>query len=118
MTTLVFLNGPRTGETLRLADGNWTVGRAADNAVVISEASVSTHHARLLLSPGEVIVRDLGTTNGTFVAERRVVSQAPVGPGQELRLGVVRLRVNYEPSGADHDATDITAANALRHALE
>lgn len=115
MTTLLFLNGPRAGETLQFADGNWTLGRAADNSVVIPESSVSTHHARLLLNPGEVIVRDLGTTNGTFVAERRVGGQAPVGPGQELRLGAVRLRVDYAPPHEDHDATDVTAVDALRH---
>jgi pSer/pThr/pTyr-binding forkhead associated (FHA) protein len=45
-----------------------TLGRGADNTVVLSESNVSTHHARLIIDGDEIVVEDLGSTNGTSVA--------------------------------------------------
>ncbi len=44
-----------------------TIGRAADNIVVLDTANVSAHHARLTVSPNRIVLEDLKSTNGTSV---------------------------------------------------
>ncbi|MBX6326632.1 MAG: FHA domain-containing protein, partial [Chthoniobacterales bacterium] len=44
-----------------------TIGRAADNTVVINDPSVSAHHAQLQLAGETYWLKDLGSTNGTHV---------------------------------------------------
>ncbi len=62
------------------------IGRALDNDIVIGEASVSRHHARIEYRNGSFIVQDLGSQNGTWLAGQRV-TEAPLGGGEALRLG-------------------------------
>jgi pSer/pThr/pTyr-binding forkhead associated (FHA) protein len=114
MITLSFLNGPRAGEVISLPDGEWTVGRAPDNAIVIPDPSVSARHAELLVSFGEVIVTDPGARNGTFVDGRRVEAQCLVGAGQGVRFGAVDLRVLFATDDDSRVATSVTAAHAMR----
>jgi hypothetical protein len=114
MITLSFLNGPRAGELISLPDGEWTVGRAPDNAVVIPDPSVSARHAELLVSYGEVIVRDPGARNGTFVDGRRVESQFPVETRQVVRFGAVEIQVQVAAPEDSGLWTGVTAADALR----
>lgn len=63
-----------------------TLGRAADNDIVIGDDFVSSHHAEILQTDQhEFLVNDLNSTNGTFVNDRRVIS-ALLHPGDSLRL--------------------------------
>jgi pSer/pThr/pTyr-binding forkhead associated (FHA) protein len=52
---------------------SFTIGRKADNDLVIDNPAVSGHHARLVLSGDAFFIEDLESTNGTFVNEKRVV---------------------------------------------
>src|SRR5665213_4506705 len=71
---------------------NWaTIGRADDNTFQIVEASVSGRHCEVRLRGEELFVRDLLSTNGTFVGGQKI-SEAEVKAGQTLRLGDVELR--------------------------
>ena len=65
--TLTIQGGPNNGTTIPVPDRPLTVGRRTDNDVVVDEASVSRRHAMVFNSPSGVVVRDLDTTNGTFV---------------------------------------------------
>jgi pSer/pThr/pTyr-binding forkhead associated (FHA) protein len=49
-----------------------TIGRKADNRLVIEDSAVSGHHARLVKIQSVFFLEDLGSTNGTFVNEERV----------------------------------------------
>ncbi|TAE17614.1 MAG: FHA domain-containing protein [Bacteroidetes bacterium] len=49
-----------------------TVGRAANNDIVIPEQTVSNHHATITIENGSFFLSDLGSTNGTFVNGSRV----------------------------------------------
>jgi pSer/pThr/pTyr-binding forkhead associated (FHA) protein len=80
-----------TGERLLLrADTPTRIGRALDNDIVLEDASVSRHHAVIEARNGSHVLRDLGSQNGTWLAARRV-SEAPLGPGDAIRLGDVNL---------------------------
>jgi pSer/pThr/pTyr-binding forkhead associated (FHA) protein len=67
------------------------VGRSDESEIVLADPSVSRAHAVLEISFGEPLVRDLGSTNGTFVNGRRV-SLERLHDGDELLFGNTRMR--------------------------
>jgi CheY-like chemotaxis protein len=69
-----------------------TIGRADGNLFQISDPSVSGRHCEVRLAGEELIVRDLQSTNGTFVDGKHII-EATLKPGQNLRLGDVELRL-------------------------
>lgn len=75
-----------------LRTGLNTLGRNPTNDFCVHEASVSSFHAELtVLEDGEgVVVRDLQSTNGTFV-DGKPVEEAAVSPGQALQFGSVEV---------------------------
>jgi len=69
-----------------------TIGRPAQADMPLSDATVSGRHARLERHPTGLLIKDLRSTNGTFVNEGRVFSQALI-QGDVVRCGGVRLRI-------------------------
>ena len=63
-----------------------TIGRAPDNGLVIFDGRVSRHHARLYGRHGALLFADLGSTNGSWVNDRRVEEMA-LGEGDRIRVG-------------------------------
>lgn len=92
MARLVLLSEGLTGRTYDLKVDRTTVGRVEDNAFEIPEASVSSHHCEILLRGKEVVVKDLNSTNGTFINGEKI-TEATLKPGQILRLGTVEMRL-------------------------
>ena len=100
MPRLVLLSEGFTGRAFELKAEKTTVGRVSDNAFEIPEASVSSHHAEILLRGTDVLVRDLDSTNGTFINGERV-TETVLKPGQILRLGTIEMRLETaEPAAA------------------
>jgi pSer/pThr/pTyr-binding forkhead associated (FHA) protein len=71
--------------------GNMVVGRSGDCDICIASEEISRHHAHLTLVPDGVMVEDLGSSNGTFVNDKRVGGVTLLRPGDELRMDVVRF---------------------------
>ncbi|MBI4661877.1 MAG: FHA domain-containing protein [Verrucomicrobia bacterium] len=92
MAKLVVLSEGFTGRTYELKVEKTTIGRLEDNAFQIGEPSISSHHCEVLLRGNDVVVRDLNSTNGTFISGERV-TESVLKPGQILRLGQVELRL-------------------------
>lgn len=61
------------------------------NDFVVSAATVSRRHASIMLRGEHFLVRDLNSTNGTFVNGRRIVAPTLMQNGDELRFGAVRF---------------------------
>lgn len=74
-----------------LIEGTARIGRGDENDVVLADPSVSRAHALLDASEAAAVVRDLDSTNGTFVNGRRVVTQQ-LRDGDELTFGNTRMR--------------------------
>ena len=109
MPKIVVLSEGLTGRSIDLKVDKTTVGRLEDNAFQISEQSVSSHHCELLLKGSDVIVRDLNSTNGTYINGEKI-SEKVLKPGQILRLGNVEARL--ETDGVAAGATPTSAAAA------
>jgi predicted component of type VI protein secretion system len=80
------------GEVIEVADGA-VLGRTTRADLVLSDATVSSEHARVRRVGREWIVADLGSTNGTRINESPVNGEMPVTVGDVLALGDVRLKV-------------------------
>ncbi len=93
MARLVLLGEAFNGRTYELKVDKTTVGRVSDNAFEIPEASVSSHHAEIILRGNDILIRDLGSTNGTFINGEKI-TEAVLKPGQTLRFGTVDLRLD------------------------
>jgi hypothetical protein len=98
MPCLVMNSGGRHTR-LALKTGVNSLGRAATNDLQIEDPSVSSAHCQILVDGSQVTIRDLGSTNGTFL-EDQLVAEATVRPGQRLRLGTVELRFETQPAPA------------------
>lgn len=100
MVKLVLLSPGMTGRTHELKADKTTIGRVEDNTFQIPEPSVSSHHCEILLKGNEVIVKDLNSTNGTYINGQKN-TEGPLKPGQILRLGQVEMRLETDaPPGA------------------
>jgi hypothetical protein len=99
MLKLVVLSPGMTGRTQELKAEKTTIGRVDDNTFPIAEPSVSSHHCEVILRGNEVVVRDLNSTNGTFIAGEKVTERV-LKPGQILRLGQIDLRLEADAAGA------------------
>jgi hypothetical protein len=87
-----------------------TVGSAATNRVVVaSDPSVSRLHAVFERFDPEWSLRDLGSSNGTFVNGERLANARVLHPGDEIRVGRTRLMYRGDPgvaAGPDTTATE------------
>jgi pSer/pThr/pTyr-binding forkhead associated (FHA) protein len=83
---------PAEGSTLAL-DAITTLGRDVNNAIVIDDQFASAQHAVLTFRGRTWYVEDLTSTNGTFVNGQPVEGVAPIGFGDEVQIGRVRLRL-------------------------
>lgn len=74
--------------------GRCSVGRHADNDLVLDAPTVSRHHALLAAEVGGFVVNDLHSSNGTYVNRAPVTRATPLHDGDELRFGdaVARYR--------------------------
>ena len=88
---LQVLNGDMAGAELRFTRPLITLGRELDNDAVIEDTRVSRHHAQLLFQHGRYILRDLGSTNGTFVNAQPIQSMM-LTSGDRLSLGGVEVQ--------------------------
>ena len=75
-----------------LAEGANLVSREAGAICLSGESTVSRRHAELVRTGDVVIVRDLGSTNGTFVNGARVSGDQSLRPGDRVRFGAVELQ--------------------------
>jgi pSer/pThr/pTyr-binding forkhead associated (FHA) protein len=94
MAKLTVLTEGFTGLSFEVKSEKASVGRLDENAICIPEASVSSNHCELWLKGDDVVVKDLGSTNGSFINELQLApeKEATLRPGQVLRLGQVQLR--------------------------
>jgi hypothetical protein len=84
---LIMRQGPQPNQTFPLDKAVITIGRSSENDIVIDDAEVSRHHARLSRSRGKWILEDLGSRNGTFVDGQRITTPTVLTSRSQIALG-------------------------------
>src|SRR6266849_4176824 len=84
MAKLVINSVGAQNRTLELRPGTNRVGRASTNEFQLDDPSVSSAHCEIVQSDQSVLVKDLGSTNGTFI-DGEPIQEARLEPGQTLR---------------------------------
>jgi Nif-specific regulatory protein len=111
---LVIREGSKWTDVFRLIPGQpVTIGRAPTNNIVVQDDRCSRFHAELANINGEWIVRDLGSRNGTNVAEGPIKGEYVLEPGDVIRIGRSQLKFVYDLSKAFPESS-----NALKVAEE
>jgi serine/threonine protein kinase len=87
------------GQQVRLFNPKTVIGRAPECDLVVKASEVSKRHCRIVLGPEEVLVEDLGSSNGTFVNGEQV-QRAELQDGDELDLGGHTFQVRLSRPGA------------------
>lgn len=84
----------------RAGQGILTIGRKSSNDVVIVHQGVSGFHSEIRWTNGQLMVVDKGSTNGTFVNNRRV-RESPLAAGDILRFDAIGYRVSGDTTSLD-----------------
>jgi predicted component of type VI protein secretion system len=102
---------PRTPQAyeIQLKPGENYIGRGFANDFKLEDPSVSGSHCQLMVNGGAVLLRDLGSTNGTYV-NRSQIKEASLLPGQVIRIGAVEMVFE---SGGKSATRPIPAAAAV-----
>lgn len=91
--SLVVIEGPLAGTVIPLGTAPITIGRAPDSTLVLDDDYASNSHAVVNLVEGRWVVRDLGSTNGTWIGRTRLTAPAELTVGQQLRVGRTTLEL-------------------------
>ncbi len=112
---LRFVSGKYQGGLFPLRDGREvTIGRSGDVDLVLAEDNVSRRHAKLTVRGDDILLQDLGSTNGTCVNGERV-KKATLREGDRVLVGSVILKVVRGEAGSA-EATDAQIREALEAA--
>lgn len=91
--SIVVLNGHGGKPASYRLEGPLQVGRSDACGLVVPDTYVSEFHARIFDRDGSWYVEDLGSTNGTFLNQRKVTSPSELHPGDRVRVGKTTLEV-------------------------
>ena len=118
MAKLIFTDENFSGRVYEFALPKTTIGRGDHNTLTIRDNAVSQTHCEILVFGPEVIVRDLGSSNGTFVNGVRLHNQQrPLLAGQIVKFGPVTARLELEEPPSADAATDETAIHSYAQYL-
>jgi signal transduction histidine kinase len=99
VASLFVIQGPDQGKRFELAGDAVGLGRDGSNAIRLLDHEVSRKHAEVRRDGEGFRVVDLGSANGTYLNDE-AVDQAPLRPGDKLRLGQTLMLFDAAPSGS------------------
>ena len=87
---LVIRSGDMTGSRFTLSKDVTLIGRHPESDILLDDITVSRRHAEVIKTASALIVRDLGSLNGTYVNQTRV-DEFALKHGDELQVGKFRM---------------------------
>jgi DNA-binding NtrC family response regulator len=112
------IDGPDRDRVVEHTGGNLAVGTSPDNELVLTDPTVSRYHLELRTEEG-VLVKDLGSRNGTFIGDVRI-HEALVPVGARVKLGrtvLALLDVGIEAEVSPHSTPEIPGLVAASPAM-
>ncbi len=89
----IVVHPPHGSPRVITLNGRIVLGRADHADVVVDDVYISDEHAEVLADGGGWAVRDLGSTNGTFLNGAKVNRPTALAAGDQLRIGKTRVEV-------------------------
>ena len=104
-TYILFLKGELLGQLISLKNGSTILGRNPDVEVPLEDSSVSREHLRITVSGEKAIIKDLGSTNGTYVNNNRITEYA-LKDGDKIQISpstIFKFVLSDESERVFHD---------------
>ena len=92
---LHLIKGNPQGKTVEIPSGTLMVGRAEESNLIIASTRVSRHHCEIVNDQKQLVIRDKGSGNGTFVNGVTIQEQV-LAPGDEVRVGPLTFVVEID----------------------
>jgi EAL domain-containing protein (putative c-di-GMP-specific phosphodiesterase class I) len=89
----------------KVSPPSFVIGRRTGVDLQLASPCVSGRHAEILCVGEHLFVRDLGSTNGTFVNRRRVTQPTPIAAGDHIEIADVEFRLELESAETQLDET-------------
>ncbi len=112
MPRLVLLTEGFTGRSFELKSERSTVGRLEDNTFQIPAPSVSSHHCELIVSDDTLTIKDLDSTNGSYVNGEQI-SEATIKLGEIVRFGAIEARFEESKSAGSSGKKKLDQTSVL-----
>ncbi len=106
--------GPNLGASFKVDEATFIIGRGRTNRVILLDEKVSARHAQVEQREDACLLRDLSSTNGTFV-NGRVVTEAALAEGDEIRAGrsVLRVAAVVAPVAVGPSSVNVSDADQI-----
>jgi len=101
------------GREIELLDGEATLGRSRTSTVRLEHESVSRSHALLTLNQGEAVVKDLNSSNGTYVGGKRISREMRLQSGDRVQLGAAVIGLRIVPPNVPSHRTALLGPDEL-----
>ncbi|HOO19839.1 MAG: FHA domain-containing protein [Kiritimatiellae bacterium] len=118
MAKLSGMSGDFKGREFPIEQGEITIGRKADNRILLDHPTISSHHCRILHSGDSCVLQDLDSTNGTRVNSRDVKESA-LHHKDLIQLGSIEFLFDapeLSSAGARYTDADAELANGAMSA--
>lgn len=113
---LVFVSGVNKGQKFEVGS-DISIGRDPSNDIVIADPAVSLVHCQIYFEQEMPIVKDLGSTNGTLINGKRIIS-SHINDGDSLQIGKHKIRVEIPGQAGKRISTIVATAAAEEAAPE
>lgn len=112
---LIMFRADGKRHVVSLAHGSSTIGRTTGCTIRVPLPMVSRRHAEIVVDNNEVLLRDLGAANGTYLNSRRVKEEG-VEAGDQIMVGSVVFIVQIEGTPSDAEIVEIRSKSGGRRA--
>ena len=98
--------GNHAGKVVAVNKPRFLIGRNRRSHLQVTSSKVSVHHCFIMKRPGRVWVHDLGSTNGTYVNDEKIVDDRDLNSGDRLQIGPLVVAVEIEAEASDEESSD------------
>ena len=96
---LIIIRGSPQGHRFFLTQNEMTIGRDASADLTVNDQSISRKHAKIVKANGKVEITDLGSSNGTFVNDKKVTKDSTVVLAKEDMVKLGNSILKFLPAG-------------------
>jgi len=83
---IIIIKGPNIGDKFYLTKDKFSIGRSSDSDILLDDITVSRQHAIIEKHENEIIMRDLGSLNGSYI-NGEIITESKLKNGDKLQIG-------------------------------